>query len=633
MFKSWARGAEASTPPTQDAFRDVFANHLLARLTARNNDLGGTDRSWSRPASPQNTNHSLSQTSNYRQDDTRCKPKNDGSQVQAPSKEGDATRGTSSSEESRQVAAAREKRRQELHKTPHKPESQTPTAGLAPDQNQAIAQNSQNQGGGTAATTPQALRDLITFLQSFPGGSLKISPEQAPAVASYLKSAGLPQGEIDRLLTPAAGTQEISLNAGDLQTAWQRVAETAPATAAAPGQNPPPAAANQPKVEASQPQQAQEIQQTPGYRALWERLTLPQNMIPTVRLALARLGASPEALDQLDEKGQNQGIPLTRVWQILQGIKDNLPATGAGAPSGAATGAGASQSAVIGQQPVSGAEMEAWRQVLTQAGLKPEVVEKLLGQKSPGTQEELKTSLLAAAPTEEAPSALAEPKPLYQPQNLQMRPFFWQSQDGGDQPQLSGEGSGEKGQGPAAQLATPMPTPAVPTMGGNLALSTFQALFQGIAQEATGGAAAPLSETGPTWPQLPPEVQESLWTQLQSGVTSNLGQGESQVTLNLNPPELGQIQLTLNLSGQDLSVTAVATRPEAAQLASLGMPQLVQALAQQGLVLTDFQVRLQDQPDRPVAPVLAGTRDKGGATGGNSSASSRRRSGEVDRFV
>jgi hypothetical protein len=256
----------------------------------------------------------------------------------------------------------------------------------------------------------------------------------------------------------------------------------------------------------------------------------------------------------------------------------------------------------------------------------------LLGQKSPGTQEELKTSLLAAAPTEEPLSIVAEPKPLYQPQNLQMRPFFWQSQDGGDQPQLNGDGSGEKGQGPTAQLATPVPTLAAPAMAENFALSTFAAELQGITQETTG-AAAPLSDTGTTWSPLPPEVQESLWTQLQSGVTSNLGQGENQVTINLNPPELGQMQLTLNLSGQDLSVTAVATRPEAAELASLGMPQLVQALAQQGLVLTDFQVRLQDQPDRPVSPVLAGARDKGSATGGNSSTSSRRRSGEVDRFV
>jgi flagellar hook-length control protein FliK len=356
-------------------------------------------------------------------------------------------------------------------------------------------------------------------------------------------------------------------------------------------------------------------------------------MVPTVRLALARLGASPQELAQLDDNGQGQGIPLTRVWQVLQSVKGSLDQSGTSGQSGAAPAADASQSAVLAQQPVSGAEIEAWQQVLLKAGLKPEVVEKLLGQKSPGTQEELKTNLLAAAPTEQQPTpALSEPKPLYQPQNLQMRPFFWQGQEGSDQPQLNGEGSGEKGQGDTAQLATPMPAPTAPAMGENLALSTFLAELQGVTQEATG-AAAPLSDPGTTWPLPPPEVQESLWTQLQSGITTKLGQGENQVTLNLNPPELGQIQLTLNLSGQDLSVTAVASRPEAAELASMGMPQLVQALAQQGMVLTDFQVRLQDQPERPISPILAGARDKGGAAGGNSSTSSRRRSGEVDRFI
>jgi hypothetical protein len=636
MFNSWARGAEASTPPTQDAFRDLFANHLLARLNAKKDVSGGTDRSLSRLGTTRSANRSLSQTSSCRKNDIRRQPGNAATQARSQVKQEDSTQAASSSEESRQAAATRERRHQELHKIRHKPESQTPTAGLAPDQNQATTQTPQNQGGTSTATPPPALRDLIAFLQSFPGGSLKISPEQAPAVASYLKSAGLPQGEVDRLLTPASN-QEISLNAADLQAAWQQAAGQGQANAPVPGQGAAQAtAANQPAGTTNQPanqsQETQEIQQTPGYRAVWERLTLPQSMVPTVRLALARLGASPQALAQLEDTGQGQGIPLTRVWQVLQGIKDGLNTGGASVQSGAAAAAEASQADVLGQQKVTGAETEEWRQVLLKAGLPTEVVEKVLGQKSVGTQEQLKDSLLAAAPTEQPPVTLDEPKPLYQPQNLQMRPFFWQSDLGGDQPQLNGEGSEAKGQDLTAQLATPAPTPATLTSGENMGLSAFAAEFQGLNQTAAG-TAAPLSDTGSTWTMLPPEVRESLWTQLQSGITTNLGQGENQITLNLNPPELGQIQLTLNLNGQDLSVTAVATRPEAAELASLGMPQLVQALAQQGLVLSDFQVRLQDQPERTISPVLAGARDKGSAPGGNSSTSSRRRSGEVDRFV
>jgi hypothetical protein len=629
MFSSWRRGAEASTPPAQDAFRDVFANHVLARMNARKDASGGTDRSLSKLGSTRSTNRSLSPTGSSRQADIRRKTDNEANQALSRSKKEDTTRDASSSEDSRQTAAAARKRRhQEVHKSHHKPESPTPTAGLATEATQATSQTSQNQGGASTATTPQALQDLIAFLQSFPGGSLKISPQQAPAVASYLQSAGLPQSEVDRLLTPDSN-QEISLNAADLQAAWQQAAGQGQATVQTAAASQPAGATNQ---AANQPQQAQEIQQTPGYRAVWEKLTLPQNMVPTVRLALARLGASPQALAQLDDQGQGQGIPLTRVWQVLQGIKDGVsPGGGASDQTGATAAAEAAQEAVLGQQKVTGTEVQDWQQVLLKTGLPPEVVEKLLGQKSVGTQEQLKDSLLAAAPAVQPTPILAEPKPLYQPQDLQMRPFYWQSNLGGDQPQLNGDGSEAKGQDLTAQLAAPAPAPATPVPGENLALSAFATEIQGLTQ-GTAGTTGPLSETGSSWPTLPPEVRESLWAQLQAGITTNLDQGENKVTLNLNPPELGQIQLTLNLSGQNLSVTGVATRPEAAALASLGMPQLVQALAQQGFVLTDFQVRLQNQPERPISPVLAGTREKGSAPGGQSS-SSRRRSGEVDRFV
>jgi flagellar hook-length control protein FliK len=615
MFSSWRRGAEASTPPAQDAFREVFANHLLARMDTKAAS-GGTGRSLSRLGTARGANRSLSRTSNSRADIRRKD-----SPARSQTKQENSPQAAPSTEDSRQTAAAaRERRHQEVRKSHHKPASQTPTAGLAPEQNQATSQTSQSQAGASAAAPPQALQDLIAFLQSFPGGSLTISPDKAPAVASYLESAGLPQAEIDRLLTPASN-QEISLNAADLQ-ACQQAAGQGQGAAQGAAATQPAGAANQ---AATQPQEAQEIQQTPGYREAWEKLTLPQNMVPTVRLALARLGASPQALAQLDDKGQGQGIPLTGVWQVLQGIKDGLNAGSASEQTGAIAAAEASQAAVLGQQKVSGAEMEDWRQVLLKAGLPSEVVEKVLGQKSVGSQEQLKDTLLAAAPEEQPAPTLSVPKPLYRPQDLQMRTFYWQSNLGGDQPQLNGDGSGPNGQGPTAQPAAPAPAP-----GENFAHSAFGAEFQGVTQGASGGA-APLSATGSTWRLLPPEVRESLWTQLQAGITTDLGQGENKVTLNLNPPELGQIQLTLNLKGQDLSVTAVATRPEAAELASLGMPQLVQALAQQGLVLNDFQVRL--QPDRPIAPVLAGTRDKSNGPGKESSTSSRRRSGGVDRFV
>jgi hypothetical protein len=152
MFSSWRRGAEASTPPTQDTFRDVFANHLLDRLNARKEASGGTDRSLSRPGTAQGAHRSVSQTGTWRKADTRYQAGNRNTLARSPAKEEDKVQAASSSEEPRQAAAAREKRQQEVHKSHRKPESQTAAAGLAPDQNQATSDAPQKQDGAATAT-------------------------------------------------------------------------------------------------------------------------------------------------------------------------------------------------------------------------------------------------------------------------------------------------------------------------------------------------------------------------------------------------------------------------------------------------------------------------------------------------
>lgn len=601
MFLSRGRGAEASAPPVQDAFREVFQSRLLARLTSKNNAPNSSRLANSRAVQPRST-LGKGRAAERGHQQTRE------STLAAAFRPGKPGRISATGERNRRDAVPRTQKR---------PESQTAAAGLGAGPAPAMSQPGRNQTGPTGANPPPALREIMAFLQSLPGGTLKIPPEQAPAVTSALLSAGLPQEEANQLLSPA-DSQDKTLSAADLLAAWERASGQGPAceTVQVPGQSP---------EVASQSPEAQEMRQTPGYRALWERLTLPESLLPTLRLALARLGSSPEAMARLEEGAQGQGIPLTRVWEILQ----TLEVSPAPAPPGdpASSGGNLFQSALLGAQPVTGKEMEEWRQVLLKAGLQPEVVEQSLGRVPPTTQEELKTTLLALAPTDEPPPAL-DPKPLFLPPNLQVRPLFWQN--GKDRPELTGNGGEEQGRNPAPPLAA---MPSADSPGETLSLPSFSAELQGFTQGLAGPGAAPLSNTSSAWRLLSPEIRESLWNQLQSGVVNHLGQGENRVTLSLNPPELGRIELTLNLSGQELAVTAVATRPEVAEMATLGVPQLLQALAQQGLVLTQFQVRLQGQPERQVTPVFAGAREKGSVPGGNLSTSSRRRSGEVDRFV
>ena len=148
-------------------------------------------------------------------------------------------------------------------------------------------------------------------------------------------------------------------------------------------------------------------------------------------------------------------------------------------------------------------------------------------------------------------------------------------------------------------------------------MPAFAAQLEGLAQ-AMPQPGSSTGETSAVWGPFSPDIQEPLWAQLQSGVVANLSQGDNQVTISLTPPNMGQIQLSLQLNGQDLAVTAVATRPEVAAMANQSMPQLAEALAQQGLVLTQFQVHVQGQPGSPVAPVAASTRQKGSEPEGQS---------------
>jgi hypothetical protein len=411
MFLSWKGGAQGSAPPKRDDFREAFQSRLAARLAARDYTAKGTGPS---------RRSGRSQSADRRQ-----------------ARERELTsRATSESDESRQIAGVKEENRpEETRRTQKRTESQVAAAGLAEDKSQSVSLPRHDSQGAATASPPQALQDLITFLQSQPNGTLKIPAAQIPAVAAYLVSAGLPAEEVDRLVS-SPNFAAKGLSAAELQAAWQRTQGQAPAgeTLAEPS------AGSKPSVAGlNLSTEAQKIVQDPDYRARWQRLTLPESMLPTLRLAVARLGTTPEGLVRLEDDSQGKSLPLSRVWEVLQSGLDQASLSEAGAKSTLAPGETSSPTALLGEQSVSLEEVAEWRQILLQAGLKPEEVDKLLGE-YPSNQEDLKTTLLALAPPEEPPSVLSDPKPLYLPENLRLSPFFWQSQANGDQSQMDGNG-------------------------------------------------------------------------------------------------------------------------------------------------------------------------------------------------
>jgi hypothetical protein len=469
---------------------------------------------------------------------------------------------------------------------------------------------------------PPRLKGLTDFLKTLPDQTLKVPSGQAPAVAAFLLQAGLPQEEVDRLLL-APGAQERGLSATDLTAAWQRTQGLASWTE---GQ------ANRLGDTAKTASQNQEILPEPGAQRLWERRSLPGELLPILRLALSRLGASPEDLASLDEEAGSGGVPLARVWEILQKCRHLSPLGTPAASTSPPQGDVLPASELLGQRPVTGAEIEEWRQVLLGAGLQPQEVEKLLGRVTPTSQEELKATLLSLAPPETSQSALTEAKPLYLPGSLRLGPFRPGS-SGEEKAQTGGSGPGDRHhQGASSQGVGLAGSWALEGGGEGLNFTPMQNDGQPLPQMPAGPGATSLLNTS-TWRPLTPEVREALWSQVQTGIMTNLRPGESQIKLSLNPPELGEIQLTLRLTGQEVAVTAMTGRPEVAALATQGVNQLLQTLAQQGLVLTQFQVQVKEDQRLPAPSAFAGTREKGTGTGAKRSATPRFRTGEVDRFA
>lgn len=583
MFPGFqGRGSRSPALPAPDLFQEVFQSRLSARLASR-------------------------------------PPRGVGGKEGAVSGENLVRRNL---QEGRQtIGAAREKtgwRAPEFLGSPREPiPSQT-----GKDSALAVKRSRVHLGSPSALKLPPVLKGLVEFMAGQPRQSLKVAPEQVLQVGSRLLEAGLSQEEVERLIF-ALGSPDLGLTAADLEGVWRRFLE---------GSSDTPSLKNLSASGATavMSQDLLEVLQDSGYRHLWERLSVPQDLVSSLGLALARLGVVSPVLARLEGDSQGQGVPLSEVWEMLR-----TSFSGEYRPESPlkdqAAGEEVLNPGVSGEkQPVTSEELAAWRQILLRAGLPGDWVDRFLGEKPPATREELKIALLAMSPRETPPAALADPKPLYLPQNLRLRSLVWEGEHQGGR-QLGGQAAGEGGAGGASAKGVPLAASLFSGPGdAAFPLSAYVTGNQSLPSEAAAGG--PVAAT-PLWQLLSPEVRSAAWSQVQVGILSHLRSGETQVTLNLHPPELGQIQLTLRLVGQELAVTGVASRPEVAELVHQGHAQLLQTLAQQGFTLTQFEVLAKETPGLQMLAAGGHTRGKGTDTGDRPPTLARRRSGGVDRFV
>lgn len=82
-----------------------------------------------------------------------------------------------------------------------------------------------------------------------------------------------------------------------------------------------------------------------------------------------------------------------------------------------------------------------------------------------------------------------------------------------------------------------------------------------------------------------------MLNQVQNGVLSNLGQGRTQLTLQLKPENLGSLSILLQVKNKEVSAVIRADNAESGKLLSAHLDQLKQALQDQGLKVTKLEVQ------------------------------------------
>ncbi|MCE8053035.1 hypothetical protein HOP61_17225 [Halomonas daqingensis] len=182
----------------------------------------------------------------------------------------------------------------------------------------------------------------------------------------------------------------------------------------------------------------------------------------------------------------------------------------------------------------------------------------------------------------------------------------------------------------ATEFSTAFARTAQP--GSELHALAPEAPRAGFVPEATTlppPSGAPTGQAQPTaQPALP--AQASLTAPLQSpNWPAQLGQqlvqfarsgGEQQVEMRLNPAELGPLSVTLKMTEQGAQAQFLASHAQVRQVLEQAIPQLREALAEQGITLGETSVGEQRHHDAQAFANQNGRQGQGGSASGEAEA-------------
>jgi len=86
-------------------------------------------------------------------------------------------------------------------------------------------------------------------------------------------------------------------------------------------------------------------------------------------------------------------------------------------------------------------------------------------------------------------------------------------------------------------------------------------------------------------------ARSNILEQVQEGIFKNLGQGRKQLTLQLNPHDMGTVNVMLQVKNKDVQATIRAENPETAKVIAEQLEVVKQALEEQGLKVEKLEVQ------------------------------------------
>ncbi|MFB9869462.1 flagellar hook-length control protein FliK [Vreelandella sulfidaeris] len=174
------------------------------------------------------------------------------------------------------------------------------------------------------------------------------------------------------------------------------------------------------------------------------------------------------------------------------------------------------------------------------------------------------------------------------------------------------------------------------TMKGNTSnehLLTGLALNGSSHPSALAQPAAGLTPTTPTQATLATPVTSSAWPQQLGQQLVQISQrgGDQLVQLHLNPAELGPLSISLKFGDQGAQAHFLSAHAQVRQVLEQAIPQLREALAEQGISLGETSVGEQRDPNAQAFAQSGGNQNAEGSQGGDDNASDDALSRVADR--